>query len=451
MRNPFSSKSAATDVVSREVPAFDVNTDARSHTRLGWWVILVGVGGFLVWATYAPLDKGVPLSATVTVSGNKKAVQHLIGGTVESILVKEGDAVKAGDVLVRMNAVQVKVNAELARGQYISARTTEARLTAERDDKKAITFPPMLASLTNDPRIASHISLQQQLFSSRQSAIFNELAAVDENIAGLKQQNKGLEESREGKKQQLQLLKEQLSGTRDLANEGFVPRNRLLELERTYSQLNTAISEDGSSIERILRQIAELKLRRMQRKQEYQKEVRTQLAEVQKEAEGLANRLTGLDYDLNNALVRSPADGVVAAMNVFTNGGVIAPGFRMMDIVPIDEPLIVDGQLPVHLVDKVHPNLKVELMFTAFNQNLTPHIPGVVTQVSADRLVDEKSGMPYYALRAKVAPEGMKLLANLQVRPGMPVDLFIKTGERTMMNYLLKPVFDHLKMSMTEE
>jgi membrane fusion protein, protease secretion system len=451
MRNPFSSKPTATDVLSREVPAFDVNTDARSHTRLGWWVILLGVGGFLVWATYAPLDKGVPLSATVTVSGNKKAVQHLTGGTVESILVKEGDTVKAGDVLVRMNAVQVKVNAELARGQYISARTTEARLTAERDDKKAIVFPPMLASLKDDPRIASHISLQQQLFSSRQNAIFNELAAVDENMAGLKQQNKGLEESREGKKQQLVLLKEQLNGTRDLANEGFVPRNRLLELERTYSQLNTAISEDSSSIERVLRQIAELKLRRMQRKQEYQKEVRTQLAEVQKEAEGLANRLTGLDYDLGNALVRSPADGVVAAMNVFTHGGVIAPGFRMMDIVPIDEPLIVDGQLPVHLVDKVHPNLKVELMFTAFNQNLTPHIPGIVTQVSADRLVDEKSGMPYYALRAKVAPEGMKLLANLQVRPGMPVDLFIKTGERTMMNYLLKPVFDHLKMSMTEE
>jgi membrane fusion protein, protease secretion system len=451
MRNPFSSKPTATDVLSREVPAFDVNTDARSHTRLGWWVILLGMGGFLVWATYAPLDKGVPLSATVTVSGNKKAVQHLIGGTVESILVKEGDTVKAGDVLVRMNAVQVKVNAELARGQYISARTTEARLMAERDDKKAIVFPPMLASLKDDPRIASHISLQQQLFSSRQNAIFNELAAVDENMAGLKQQNKGLEESREGKKQQLVLLKEQLNGTRDLANEGFVPRNRLLELERTYSQLNTAISEDSSSIERVLRQIAELKLRRMQRKQEYQKEVRTQLAEVQKEAEGLANRLTGLDYDLGNALVRSPADGVVAAMNVFTHGGVIAPGFRMMDIVPIDEPLIVDGQLPVHLVDKVHPNLKVELMFTAFNQNLTPHIPGIVTQVSADRLVDEKSGMPYYALRAKVAPEGMKLLANLQVRPGMPVDLFIKTGERTMMNYLLKPVFDHLKMSMTEE
>jgi membrane fusion protein, protease secretion system len=119
--------------------------------------------------------------------------------------------------------------------------------------------------------------------------------------------------------------------------------------------------------------------------------------------------------------------------------------------VPSDDPLIVDGQLPVHLIDKVHPNLKVELIFSAFNQNTTPHIPGIVTQVSADRLVDEKTGQPYYTVKAKVAPEGMKQVANLQIRPGMPVELFVKTGERTMMNYLLKPIFDHIKMSMTEE
>ncbi|MCJ7798681.1 MAG: HlyD family secretion protein, partial [Polaromonas sp.] len=195
----------------------------------------------------------------------------------------------------------------------------------------------------------------------------------------------------------------------------------------------------------------EFRLRRLQRQQEYQKEVRTQLSETQKEADGLANRLTGLDYDLGNVLVKSPVDGTVVAMNVFTHGGVIAPGFRMMDIVPSDDPLIVDGQLPVHLIDKVHPDLRVELIFSAFNQNQTPHVPGIVTQVSADRLVDEKSGQPYYTVKAKVAPEGMALISNLQIRPGMPVELFVKTGERTMMNYLVKPVLDHLKMAMTEE
>ena len=451
MKNLSRNNAAASPVVSREVPPVEVNTDSKSHTRLGWWIVVAGVGGFLLWASLAPLDKGVPLSGTVTVATSKKAVQHLTGGTVEAILVKEGDVVKAGDVLVRMNAVQATVNAEIARVQYFTSRTAEARLIAERDGATNIVFPPELESVRNDPRVASNIRMQQQLFSARQSAIQSELAAIDENVAGLMLQNKGLQESRDGKKLQLQFLKEQLDGMRDLAREGYVARNRLLELERTHAQLSTAISEDLGNIGRGQRQISEFRLRRIQRQQEYQKEVRTQLAEVQKEADALANRLTGLDYDIANLMVKSPVDGTVVAMNVFTHGGVIAPGFRMMDIVPSNDPLVVDGQLPVHLIDKVHPNLKVELIFSAFNQNLTPHVPGIVTQVSADRLVDEKSGQPYYTVKAKVAPEGMKLISSLQVRPGMPVELFVKTGERTMMNYLVKPVRDHLKMSMTEE
>nr|WP_156955294.1 HlyD family type I secretion periplasmic adaptor subunit [Polaromonas glacialis] len=451
MNNLSRNQPAATDAVSRNVEPAQVNTDARSHVRLGWWIVIAGLGGFLVWASLAPLDKGVPLSATVTVASSKKAVQHLTGGTVDTILVKEGDVVKAGDVLVRMNAVQATANAEIARVQYFTARTAEARLSAERDGARSIVFPRELEGVRNDPRVASNIRMQEQLFSARQAAIRSELAALDENVAGLVLQNTGLQESRDGKKLQLQFLKEQLDGMRELAREGYVARNRLLELERTHAQLSTAISEDIGNIGRGQRQISEFRLRRLQRQQEYQQEVRTQLSEVRKEADGLANRLTGLDHDLNNLLVRSPVDGTVVAMNVFTHGGVIAPGFRMMDIVPSNDPLIVDGQLPVHLIDKVHPNLEVDLIFSAFNQNQTPHIPGIVTQVSADRLVDEKSGQPYYNVKARVAPEGMKLVASLNVRPGMPVELFVRTGERTMMNYLAKPLVDHLKMSMTEE
>ena len=428
-----------------------IDTDVRSHAMLGWLIIIAGLGGFTAWASLAPLDKGVPLSGTVTVATNKKAVQHQSGGTVEAILVKEGDLVKAGDVLVRMNAVQARSNAETIRVQMFATRAAEARLVAERDGKRTIVFPPELESAKGDVRLADNIGMQQQLFSSRQSAIQSELSALDENVAGLVIQNRGLEESRDGKKQQLVFLKEQLDGMRDLAREGYVARNRLLELERTYAQLATAISEDTNNIGRGLRQISEFKLRRLQRQQEYQKEVRTQLSDVQKEAAGLASRLTGLDHELQGVMVKAPVDGTVVAMNVFTNGGVIAPGFRMMDIVPSDDPLIVEGQLPVHLIDKVHRDLRVELIFSAFNQNTTPHVPGIVTQVSADRLVDEKTGQPYYHVKARVAPEGMKMIANLQVRPGMPVDLFVKTGERTMMNYLMKPVVDHVKMAMTEE
>ncbi len=195
----------------------------------------------------------------------------------------------------------------------------------------------------------------------------------------------------------------------------------------------------------------DLELTYVHLQQEYQKEVRTQLSDVQKEAEALRTRLISLDFDLANVEVKAPVDGTIVGLNVFTRGGVVGPGSKLMEIVPSDDLLVVEGQVPVHLIDKVHPDLKVELIFSAFNQNLTPHIPGIVTHVSADRLIDEITKQPYYKLKAKVAPEGMKMVAHLQIRPGMPVDLFVKTGERTMMNYILKPILDHVKMSLTEE
>lgn len=439
------------DGMAADTAVVAIETDEARYARLGWLVVLLGVGGFALWATFAPLDKGVPVNGTVMAATNRKAVQHQAGGTIEDILVKEGDLVKAGQPLVRMNDVLAKANAEMTRVQYYTARVAEARLLAERDGKAIIAFPAELEAVRRDPRVANGMVLQSQLFASRQSSLRSELAAIDENIAGLKAQAAGLQESLAAQKQQLQYLKEQLDGMRDLAKEGYVARNRLLELERTYAQVTGAMSENIGNIGRAQRQAAELGLRRVQRQQDYQKEVRTQLSDVQKEAEALENRLKGQDFDLANVVVRAPVDGIVVGMNVFTKGGVIAPGFRMMDIVPADDPLVVEGQVPTNLIDKVRKDLPVELIFAAFNRNSTPHIPGVVTQVSADRLVDEKTGAPYYKLQAQVAPEGRKMLANLQVRPGMPVEVFVKTGERTLLSYLFKPVFDRAKTALTEE
>ena len=395
MKKLFGNNAAPTDIAFQETPSLEVNTDASSHARMGWWIVIVGVGGFLLWASIAPLDQGVPLSGTVAVASNRKVIQHPTGGIVDEILVKEGDVVKAGQTLITMNDTHTKTLAEISRVQYFTARAVEARLTAERDDQRTVTFPLELESTRDDPRVAANISLQNQLFASRRTAIHSEL----------------------------RILKEQLDSMRDLADEGYVARNRMLDIERTY----------------------------VQRQQDYQKEVRMQLSEIQKEAESLKARLVGLDFDLANIEVRAPVDGTVVGLSVSTRGGVSGPGFKLMEIVPSEDALVVEGQVPVHLIDKVHPDLKVELIFSALNQNLTPHIPGIVTHVSADRLTDEKTGQPYYKLKAKVAPEGIKMIADLQIRPGMPVDLFVKTGERTMMNYILKPILDHIKMAMSEK
>lgn len=395
MKKLFGNKAVVEDAVYHEVIPMEVNTDAKSQTRLGWWIVLAGVGGFFLWASVAPLDQGVPVSGTVIVSTNRKAIQHPTGGVVGEILVKEGDIVKAGQPLVKMNDIQARAQSEISRVQYFAARAAEARLIAERDGKKSISFPPDLEKEKNNPRVAADMQMQKQLFDSRTKAIHEELA----------------------------ILEEQLASMRDLAKDGYIARNRLLDLERTY----------------------------VERKQGYESEVRTQLVDVQKEAEALKMRQLSLDFDLANAIVRSPVDGTVEGMNVFTNGGVISAGFRMMDIVPSDDKLVIEGRIPVNLIDKLHAGLKVEFIFSAFNDKKTPHVPGEVNMISADRMVDERTGTPYYKMTASVTPEGMKLIRNLKVRPGMPVELFIKTGERTMMNYLMKPLLDRMKVSLTEE
>ncbi|MCD2515303.1 HlyD family type I secretion periplasmic adaptor subunit [Massilia sp. G4R7] len=443
-------KKETADVVARDVTPVEVSTDARSFARIGWIVVIVGFLGFVLWASLAPLDKGVPLSGTVAKESNRQTVQHLSGGTIQEILVKDGDTVKKGQVLVRMNPVMAQAGFSTTEAQYLSARAVEARLMAEMGNKKSIAFPPELASRRNDPRVAEIMSLQEQLLMSRQMSLQSELSSVDESIAGLKLQIRGLEESRDSKKEQVGFLKEQLAGMRDLAKDGYVARNRLLDLERTYAQLGGAISEDIGNIGRSQRQVMELSLRRTQRMSDYQKEVRTQLTEAQKEAEALAGRMDAQKFELANVEVKSPADGVVVGSTVFTNGGVVPPGHKMMDIVPSGDPLVVEGQLPVNLVDKVHPGLPVELMFSAFNTNKTPHIEGEVTQVSADRSVDQHTGMPYYTVRVKVSPEGAKKVAahKMNIVSGMPVELFVKTGERTMMNYLLRPVFDRAQSAV---
>lgn len=443
-------KKTAIDNVSAE-SAHHVETDETLHTRLGWWIVLAGFGGFMLWAAFAPLEKGVPAPGTVTVASHLQAVQHQIGGIIDSILVKEGDHVTVGQVLARMNDTQVKAQAEITRSQLYTALTMEARLLAERDGVDKITFPQDLLAQQNDPRVANNIAIQTQLFTSRRLALRHEIAALDENIAGLKMQLRGLEASKTSKNTQLKILEEQLVNMRDLEHDGFVPRNRVLELERTYTQLTGDIFSETGNIGRIQRQIAEQEQRRVHRLQEYQKEVGQQLTETKREVDSLRNRLNGQDFELANIEVKAPVDGIVVGMNVFTEGGVISPGFKLMDIVPSDDILIVTGQVPVHLIDKVHVDLPVDLIFSALNQKKTPNIPGIVTQVSADRLVDERSGLPYYNMKAAVTPEGMKKLAEEQIRAGMPVEIFIKTGERSLLSYLFKPILDRVHSALSEE
>ncbi|MFC0351164.1 HlyD family type I secretion periplasmic adaptor subunit [Undibacterium danionis] len=450
MKNIATSKELVTDVQPHTVDVLEVNTDARSYVRLGWFIVLFGVLGFLVWASFAPLDQGAPAHGIVVSESGRKTIQHQTGGTIEEILVKDGDEVKAGQVLVKMNSVVSQSSADVTYTQLVTASAMVARLTAERANAGKITFPKWLLDNKKDSHVANSLFLQEQLFSSRRMAVEADLSAFEENMGGLKMQLHGLEASMINKKEQQTIVKEQVENIRDLAKDGYIARNRLLDTERTFAQINSAVSEDLGNIGRIKRQLAEANLRKMQRLQEYQKEVRTQLSDAQREVESLQSRTKIYEQELDHALVKAPVDGTIVGINVFTKGGVVQAGFKLMELVPAQDPLIIEGSLPINLIDKVHPGLDVQFIFSAFNTNTTPHIPGKITQVSADRAMDERTGAPYYKFHAEVTPEGKKLLGKLQIRPGMPVDMTIKTGERTMMNYLLRPILDRAHSAMKE-
>lgn len=428
-----------------------LSLDDRKYSRLGWLLVLGGFAGFLGWAALAPLDKGVAVSGKVMVSGHRKTVQHQSGGIVERIEVKEGDRVSAGQVLLRLNETPLRTQMQSLRSQYLGSLASEARLNAERDGASDIVFDPQLQALASEPDVVASLALQRQLFSSRRQALSMEQQGIAETIAGSEAQLRGTRDSQASKLAQRRALSEQLQGLRELARDGYIPRNRLLDSERLYAQIDGSIAEDFGRIGQLQRQILELRLRIRQTTEDFQKDLRSQLADTRVRTEDLRNRLASAEFELANSQVRAPAAGVVVGLEVYTEGGVIKPGQPLMDIVPQDEPLLVEARVPVQLVDKVHPGLPVELMFSAFNQSTTPRVPGEVTLVSADRQVDERTEEPYYTLRATVSAQGMQQLQGLQIRPGMPVEAFVRTGERSMLNYLFKPLLDRTHMALVEE
>lgn len=425
--------------------------DDTRYARLGWLLMLGGFLGFLGWAALAPLDKGVAVSGKVMVSGHRKVVQHPSGGIVERIDVRDGDKVAAGQVLIRLKETPLLGQAQSLRSQFYGSLASEARLNAERDGVASVSFPTELTALASELEVASNLALQRQLFDSRRQALLLDQQGIDESIAGAEAQLRGVRDSQASKVLQRTALAEQLQGLRELAREGYIPRNRLLDSERVYAQVLGSISEDYGRIGQLQRQVLEMRLKIRQLAEEYQKEVRTQLADTRVRTEDLRNRLASAEFELANSQLRAPVAGIVVGLDVFTEGGVIKPGQALMEIVPQGEPLLVEARVPVELADKVHAGLPVELMFSAFSQSTTPRVAGEVMLVSADRQVDERTDEPFYTLRAQVTEAGMAQLAGLQIRPGMPVEAFVRTGERSMLNYLFKPLLDRTHMALVEE
>ncbi|MDC9595646.1 HlyD family type I secretion periplasmic adaptor subunit [Xenorhabdus anantnagensis] len=425
--------------------------DANRYLRIGWLVIGIGILGFLIWAAFAPLDKGVASSGTVVVDGNRKTVQSPVNGIIRQIQVKEGEQVKAGQVLVQLSQVQVNAQIDSLKQQFYTTLATEARLLAEQQGRDAVVFPPTLLNQQSEPRIDEIIALQKQLFLSRREMLRSDLAGMQQTEEGLNFQIKGLREALMSKQQQQVSLKEQVTNLQPLTEEGYFPRNRYLELLRSQSELSGSMAEMSGRIGQLEKQRQETQQRVIQRQADYQREVRSQLADIQVLANELGNKLETAQFDLSHTSIIAPVDGSVVGLTVFTQGGVVASGEKLMEILPTRSALEVEARLMVNLIDKVAIGQDVDLMFTAFNQNRTPKVAGKVMVVSADRLVDGVTREPYYQMRLRVSPEGMEKLAGLNIKPGMSVEVFVKTGSRSLLSYLFKPLMDRASTSLIEE
>lgn len=424
--------------------------DAGYFARLGWMLAVVGAGSFFLWASLAPLDQGIPVQGTVVVSGKRKAVQSMSGGVLSRILVREGEAVKQGQPLFRLDQTQVEADVQSLQAQYRMAWASLARWQSERDNLKQVSFP---AELSNDPdpRLALVLEGQRQLFSSRREAFDREQAGMRANIEGANAQLAGMRRARTDLTAQAESLRQQLTNLQPLADNGYIPRNRLMEFQRQLSQVQQQLAQNSGESGRVEQGILETRLKLQQHSEEYQKEVRSQLADAQLKSLTLEQQLTSAGFNLQQSEIVAPADGIAVNLGVHTEGAVIRPGETLLEIVPQGTRLEVEGHLPVNLIDKVGSHLPVDILFTAFNQSKTPRVPGEVSLISADQMVDEKTGVPYYVLRSSVSDVAMEKLNGLVIKPGMPAEMFVRTGERSLLNYLFKPLLDRAGSALTEE
>lgn len=437
------------DIVEGEVV---LPTDTHNPMRIGLWGLAIGLGGFLLWAAVAPLDEGVPTMGTVTIDTKRKAVQHLQGGIVKEVLIKEGQMVRINDPLIRLDDSYARANYESIRQHYSTIRATEGRLQAEQKGSRTIHFSDdLVKAAATDPLIKSHLDVQNQLMRSRKLALEAELSALQESIQGHQGQIQGYQGMLENRKTQLSLLREELGSIRDLVKEGYVPRNRQMELERSAAEVAGVVASLQGSLLSEQKAISELKLRGQQRKQEYRREVDTQMAEIEREVQADAEKLKASTEELGRIDIRSPADGQVVGLTVQTVGAVIQPGQKLMDIVPFGETLILETRVPPNMIDRVQPGLTAAVRFSTFSHSPTLVVDGQLDSVSGDLLTDPQTGITYYLARVSITPEGMQNLGNRQMQAGMPAEVVFKTGERTVLQYLLHPLTKRLAAAMKEE
>ncbi len=437
--------------MSVEKQEYPIKTNDMPIRITGFIILLLIFGVLGGWAAYAPLDSASSAKGVVNVASYRKTVQHLEGGLVKDIRVKDGDSVKKGDILLILDDTQFRAQLEIIKGQFILSQALKARLLAEQAGVKKINYPEGLKNHQEDERIANAITTQQQVFSARRTAIQGERAVLKQRIEQLNAKIKGLTALRDSKQELLTSYRAEGKEQSELLESGFADKNRIQELERRAAQMQGELAEHLADIASAKIQIGETRLQILQLDKKLKIEVTEQLGKVNAELNDLTEKLQALEDRVKRSIIYAPDSGMIIGMQVHTIGAVIGPGKPILDIVPQGQELIVEAQVSPVDIDKVHSGLLADIRFSAFSSRDTPVIEGKVMNISADRLTDPETRIPYYLARVKITPKGYKQLGNLVLIPGMPAEVYIKLGERTLLEYLIQPITNALARAFKEE
>lgn len=430
-----------------DAPRLDPRRDIRRAAIAGVATIALLFGSAGLWAATAPLAGAVIASGKVVVESNVRRVQHPSGGVVAEIRVKDGDRVKVGDVLVRLDETHAKASLALIELELRRFQVRKSRLEAERDALPAIVLPPELVERANEPAVIQAVESETTLFRTRRSAADGQRSQFRERIAQSHEEIKGLVAQLAARKAQAQLINQELEGVQKLYDQSLVALSRLTSLQREASRLAGEEGSLTSDMARVRGRIAEVELQILQIDQDLRREVTTELRDVEGKIADLTERRVAAADQLNRIEMRAPQDGVVHQSTVHTVGGVIGPAEQIMLIVPESDGLVVEARIEPAMIDRLHIGQAVVLRFPAFDSRTTPDLEGRLIQVSADSTTDEKTGTSFYTARIGLGPAEVKRLDGKALLPGMPAEAFIQTGMRTAFAYLVKPIEDQLARS----
>jgi HlyD family secretion protein len=426
-----------------------IKTSLKGPIVSGLTILLIFLVGATAWASSAKLASAIIAVGQLKVDSNRKQIQHLDGGIVNQILVSDGQRVKKGDTLVILDPVQAKSSLGIVAGALFTAELKRSRLQAERDNTDQPDFTRFLHREHEDKN--SLIDAQQSLFSIRRSVQVSQQEILHQQIENLKSQISGFESQQASTQTQIKISKDELVNLKNLKARGLVGNERLLELERNLAQLEGRAGELVSSIASAKASIDEKRLELIRVKRSFHEQVLAELQDVESEIIDLQERANAATHHLQQMVVKAPVDGLIVGLNVHTEGGVVVPGQLLMEIVPDNDALIVEGQVLPTDVDDLLVGQSARVKLSGLQQRTTPELIGKLQYVSADSMLDERSGMTYFIIRVSIAAEELAKLPSEGLIPGMPAEVFVQTGERTALEYLLQPLSDTIDRAWREK